>query len=272
MTTMPAVRTTGELYPAPTSAELYRFMSAVATGGRDDSHNALLRRALTTVERQALSDRAGEIAPLLERGAYRKIMRLVAEMLAGFGSARASEEEAEIIAAQYAAALGGLPVWAVERACGRFSRGEVEASEVGSKHLDRAFAPSTAQLRMVADKVVKPFVEDLYRIRMICGGTVERPDLSPEERERVGVKIAEYIEKRKREVDVENETKKQDGGARAIENTKQMVLAEYAAAGVKPVYSENGTLCSLSLYRSVGYTIQDVGGERVLVAPAKEGA
>jgi hypothetical protein len=268
---MPAVRTTGELYPATTSVEMHQFMSAVITGERDDRYNAILRRALTPAERQALTKRAGEIAPLLERAQYRKSAKIISEMLAGFGSSRASEDEAEVVAAQYAAALAGHPLWAIERACGRFSRGEVDADEVGAKHLDRAFAPSTAQLAMIAKKIVKPFEDDLIRIKMICGGTVVPEEISPEERERVGKKVAAFAAERRREEDSADEERRQST-QRSLENTRNLVLAEYRQAGIAPVYSDNGTLCSISLYRSLGYTIEEIDGRRALVAPAKAAA
>ena len=193
-------------------------------------------------------------------------------MFAGLRGANADEDEAEVIAAQYAKVLSGFPLWAIERACLRFARGEVKAEEVGAKVLDPSFRPASSQLRMIVEKVSRPYYSEVKRIEMTLRGTVAELELTPEERERTGKKIAEYLATRKLETEKVDVQLQQDAAAGAAEVTRRLILAEYAGAGVKPFYGADGTLCSLPLLRSLGYTIQEIGMERVLIAPAKERA
>lgn len=70
-------------------------------------------------------------------------------------------------------------------------------------------------------------------------------------------------------VEAEREKQKLVTLGKINDANQRALLREYADAGVDPIYGADGTLCSLSLYRSLGYTINEVGGERVLVAPVK---
>ena len=273
MNTLPAVQKTSELYPVPEDHGAMRLIDGVVTPERDDRFNFVLRRALTTVEREVLSARSRVILPHLAGASYSKIAKAVLNMFAGLRGANADEDEAEIIAAQYAKVLSGFPLWAIERACLRFARGEVSAEEVGAKVLDPSFRPASSQLRIIVEKISRPYYAEAKRIEMTLRGTVAKAEMTPEERERTGKKIEEYLATRKFETEVVDVQAQQDSAARVIENTKKMILSEYQSAGIKPVYGADGvTLCSLSLLRSLGYTVQEIGDERVLVAPAKEEA
>lgn len=53
----------------------------------------------------------------------------------------------------------------------------------------------------------------------------------------------------------------------ALEANRAQVLETYAAAGVQPPMGDGKTLVSLPLLLSVGWTIQDIHGEKTLVAP-----
>lgn len=273
MTTMPAVRTSQDLYPAPTSLDLSNFMYWIALAGRDAKHNAVLRRELTITERDALLKRGRALAATLERAPIRKIAKLISETLSGFGSSRASAEEAEIVAAQYAVVLAGLPLWAIERACLRFAGGDVKPEEIGAKHIDPNFGPSSAAVKIVASKIAAPYEEDLVKVRMICGGTVAPKEIGPEERKRVGEKLAARAKEMKQAGEVVDLEAQRVALARAAEVTKQTLLGEYRSAGLEPVCANDGTtLISLSMLRSLGYTVEEVAGERTLIAPAREAA
>jgi hypothetical protein len=272
MMTVPAVQTS-ELYPIANDPEANRLIEGLATPERDERFNFVLRRPLTMVEKEILSARSRAILPHLAGAKYSKIAKAVLNLFTGLGGTSANEEDAEVIAAQYANVLSGLPQWAIDRACMRFARGEVEASEVGAKTLDKSFRPASSHLRIIADKIARPYYSEAKRIEMTLRGTVAKAEITPEERARTGAKIAEYLKTRKLETEAVDLHAEQDRTAKSAELTKTLILAEYQSAGIKPVVGADGvTLCSLSLMRSLGYTVQEIGDERVLVAPAKESA
>lgn len=269
-TEMTAVAKTTELYPIPESNAALALISEVATTELDPMWNYVLRRALTTVDRQILSKRLGEIAPHLGPARYAKVAQAVLSCLVGFASKNTSDEDAEVIAAQYATMLAGLPLWAIQRACGRFGRGEVEASEVGAKHLDRAFPPSSAQLRMIAEKIVRPFDNEARRIDKALKGTVMKTVVGPAERERVSAKLEGLAGEFKLKA-METESEARAVAERKVfERTQRAVISEYQAAGVEPVVDGSGMVTSLSLLKSLGWTVEEIGNKTVLVAPAKE--
>jgi hypothetical protein len=103
-------------------------------------------------------------------------------MLLGFGSARASEEDAEAVVTQYVTVLANLPLWAVQRACRRFASGSVTKAECPD--WKRAFAPSSAQLCHLAQGLVQTFYVEERRIADALNG-IPRCQRTEEERERV---------------------------------------------------------------------------------------
>ena len=68
---------------------------------------------------------------------------------------------------------------------------------------------------------------------------------------------------------VEAETEKRKAATLKVvaAANEKMLLDEYRAAGVDPVPSDDGSIVSLPMLRSLGWTISEIGGERVLVAP-----
>jgi hypothetical protein len=107
------------------------------------------------------------------------LARAVTDMMLGFGSARASEEDAEAVVTQYVRALEHLPLWAVEQACLRFARGRVTKSECPD--WKRAYAPSTAQLCHIVEASVAEFWDEERRITAALTGV---PAYRPTEAER----------------------------------------------------------------------------------------
>lgn len=51
------------------------------------------------------------------------------------------------------------------------------------------------------------------------------------------------------------------------ETSQRLILAEYHAAGIAP---RPGTLVSIRTLMTLGWTIEDVGQDRILVAPPKQ--
>jgi hypothetical protein len=277
MTTMPAVRTVADLYPEP-DPDVRALLDAVAESERDEKGNYILRRDITIPERQILSRRLTALALFVEGGRPSKIGEAVSRMLSGFGSARADVEDAKAITVQYASVLRGLPLWAVERACMKFSTGQVDPADIGAKRIDRAFAPSSAQLRLLADKLARPIYIEASRIGMTLRGNYRPPTMTPEQVAASIPKIKKMQEAFHRGMaagNVKEAAEKvvlEDRARRESEDrSRKFILAEYSRAGVAPVYADAAKtmLLGLSILLQRGYTIEDVDGEQTLVAPEK---
>lgn len=271
MAPMPAVKTVAELYPPRCVPEWWKFLLAVATTDRDDSGNFVLHRALTVAERKALQDRAAVLAPWFESGKSGKIMAAIVNMLVGFGGKSLSIEEARIVATQYTVTMSDLPLFAIERACIRFSNGEVRAEEVGAKHIDRTFPPSTAQLHIVAKEIARPFGEERTRIYMTLNGSPPKREPDPAEKKAIGEKLNGFAEEMRRTVAEEEDAKLVEARTRASAESKahsrKMILREYEHRGLEPVSDANGNPHSISLLLSVGWRIEEMDGRNVLIKP-----
>lgn len=244
-------------------------MDAVVTPDRDAEGNAVLRRALTLPERQAISARAAQLSPWMKRGSTSKVVSLITEMLSGFGGSQMSLEEASAVASQYAAVVSGLPLWAIERACMRFAGGEVSAAEVGAKMLDRSFRPSSAQLNIVASKMANQVYDEVSRLSKIARGTVALRHVPPEERERVQAKLDELLGTLRAKGENFDKAGAESRTAEAAKRSEALALREYRAAGLEPVRSSDGMIISLSMLRSIGWIVEEVDGHPALIAPPK---
>lgn len=105
----------------------------------------------------------------------RKIGGAVTELLMAFASAPMSDAGAAARAKGYAVALEGVPSWAVQEACARWLRGDVEDGNL-------AFAPSPPQLRKIANAVMVPIRAQRVLLERVLSARVEE-EFSAEHRE-----------------------------------------------------------------------------------------
>lgn len=203
---------------------------------------------------------------------------VVLPMFIGFGSKNTTEEESALISMQYSYALGDLPIWAVKRACDRFSNGNVKPEEIQAKRIDPAFPPSTAQLHIIAREIARPTAAEFAQIGAILSGEPERAEQTPAEREATASLIAELHEETRvamaRAHLEETEADSRATERRTAEAAQRRLddrMAEYVNAGLEPPKpGPGGHITSLSMMLHVGWTIQKIGHTNVLVAPPKE--
>lgn len=273
MPPMPAVRTLAELYPPATEPGFWRALCSLTNGDINERGNFVLRRPISSEERTAIQERARVLGPWLTPGPTGKVALAVTNMLLGFAARQMSMKEAAAVATQYAMALHGIPLWAIERACMKFADNTVRDEDLGEGQTwNRAFGPSSAQLRIVAIALVRPFGEESTRIVMTIRGTVQRI-ISDEERAAAAVHIdagLADLKRRQAAAALEQEAsnvRRQTTLARSRRENEESILAEYEAIGLP---RPTGFLTSLSLLLHTGWTIQEVAGKPTLVAPMRE--
>jgi len=163
-------------------------LDSLLTDDVDRKGRRILAFAPDAKLRSLLQIRLLKLQPALTPGRPADLARAVTEMLLGFGSARATEEDAEAVVTQYVTVLAHLPLWAVAQACLSFARGRVTKAECPD--WKRAYAPSTAQLCQVAEASVREFWREESRINAaLTGVPTHRP--TEAERERVGRRFEE---------------------------------------------------------------------------------
>lgn len=275
--------TSRDLFPVQPDTEATRLIWRLQTRERDERGKMVLRAPISTIDRQTIAKRRDALVPAVAPAPPVKIKAAVAQMLTGFGSSRESDDSAAAASvAQYVHILMGLPIHAIERACRRFAAGEVTADEVGAKRIERAFAPSTAQLRMVAERVARPYYDEHRCAEMLLKGVTERVPLTPEERERAGARIRSMHGEVTAALAKSNldDARRQDEQHVDISKTvrdanDKIILKAYQDKGLAPVYAdtERTTLVSLEMMVARGWRIEeDQNGKNVLVAPAKKAA
>ncbi len=276
MAPMPKLMTQKELYPPETQASVSTLVSAVLTGDRDWSKGgkAVIRRALRSEERRALEDRQRDLAPWIGPGDKNKKRDALLAMLMGFGGPSTTPAEAAEIVTQYVTMCADVPAWAVGRACMRFSSGKVTAEELGEKFFSYSYRPSTAQVHKIAAQIAREVVEEYVRLEHALDA-VEAPKPKEETelgRARLLKRIGEWRDKRKVDQAAANEARlalrRVKDEARDQRHLDQR-LQEYADAGLKPPEPKDGIVTSLAMMRKMGWTVEEIGGERVLVAPGK---
>ena len=269
--------TTDELYPIPEAPEVRKLIFGMATRDRDENGKMLMLRALTTPEREAISNRMHQLAGPLAPAADGKIKAAINQMFLGLGgSATGDDMEAAAMLAQYVATMRGLPLFAIKQACGRFARGEVTADEVGEERIIKGIRPSTAYLRIVAEKIARRYWDEASVGSLVLNGVVALPPPVKTEASREHVakviketaaKLAEQdLEERKR--DVADGIRREDEATRRHRET---ILADYEARGLEPVYWDPATkkmLVAVSTLLTMGWTIEDGPNDRpVLMRP-----
>jgi hypothetical protein len=241
-----------DLYPLRFDRAVDDVLRQVLTPERDGEGRRIVRAKPDADQDRLLGERLGLLMQHMRAAPKGEIARAVLEMLTGFGSSRGSEQEAAAVVAQYVSVLQNMPLWAIRRACGRFARGEVQPDEIDGK-LDKAFAPSTAQLHTIVEKTAAPFFEETSKIRDARGGVLEhKPD--PVALQRMEVKAKRWLDRddeKARElqaaVDRERAGRAERHARELREGNDRMILREYQRLGIEPRYLSDGRLISPTL-------------------------
>lgn len=184
--------TFSELYPLKREDGIIALVQELLTFETQDG-KPILHRKLTNDERERLGRRAQELAKHLTAAHRATIKSLVMRLFAGFNKT-GTVEEGEAVISQYIVVLQHLPAWAIERACGKFSRGEpIEGIDGVERSIIMTRGPTTAQLYQVARKIADEWFVELHNVRRALSGFVPRI-ISDEERERVRQKLAEFAD------------------------------------------------------------------------------
>lgn len=271
MATMMSVPTVGELYPPAEPAEVSALRTTIVAFRPHGTAPVELARALSADERAALGRRKEVLDRWLAGGPPARATASIARMLMGMRGEAVGEEDAEMIAAQYAFALRELPHWAIERACTRFASGLVRPEEVGTKSIDLAFRPSTAQVAGVARALCGPLEGQRGEIEKILRGIVAgaRPPgprgTAAVNRHLDGLDGAAAVRESRRAEEIsarQPDVERRTNAARA---------EEYRRAGLRAPEPKGGLITSLPMMLKAGFTVREAGGgEKVLVAPDAE--
>jgi hypothetical protein len=201
-----------ELYPISAEARSTAITQNVLTWERNIDNKPVLSRALTGDERAYLLDRRSKLATAMAPGDTKEIRKSVSRMLAGFMAGKeVSDKSAVASIAQYISTLKRLPWWAIERACQKFSRGEI--TEVSGQPVNPAYGPSTAQLYQIASSLCTEFYKEMQAVNSAVTGVLEHKP-SPEEVERVSAGFDELVGGMKSFVDAEQEGRAAERRAR----------------------------------------------------------
>lgn len=230
-----------------------------------------LRRPLDRSEKTRLTARRNELVDnLMPARTVHEFQNDLLQMLMGFGG-KVEADDAAAITAQYSAMLTGLPAWAVRRACQRWGMGQVTPEEIGAKTINFAHRPSSAQVRQVAFGIVQPFTQELARINKTLNGIVQRPEQTPEERERTALAIRQMADETMARLDqktAEEQLREAQERARmdrrARDEHEVALRREYEARGLSP---PPGPLVSLPFLLRMGWTIESDGKSNFLVRP-----
>ena len=133
---------------------------------------------LTTTDRTSISlPRATELARQIGARDPDAVERQVAALMLTFRD-KSGDQDARTITRAYRMALADLSTPAVLAAIDRFARGKIDRNH--------AFAPSTAEIHVEAERIEREMRQELHRLRPSPQPVLAEPDISPEERARVG--------------------------------------------------------------------------------------
>lgn len=140
----------------------------------------------------ALTARRGELVNACQRSDPRSIVQRIARLFMRFPSTRLPDGTAETTMAAYAADLASFPMWAIEEACLVFIKGQGEGS--------KAFAPSSAELRIMCERAMWPVRHELNDITNVLNAEVYS-EPTPEVRAKILAEFRELVDELKLNVD-----------------------------------------------------------------------
>jgi hypothetical protein len=148
-----------------------------------------INKPLVSSDRAVLEARLAELDQFGALAERKAIATAVASMLALFSAGRVSKDEAAMLVSGYVSVLEKLPAWAVQKACGELSRGEVPG-------VSPDFPPTAARVHVIAVQHAKPYWVERRRISAVLGArVVARTEPTPEQIKRVGELVADFKDK-----------------------------------------------------------------------------
>lgn len=269
-----ALSKTSDLYP-PTDPDSGRLLDIILTGEHDDERRAIIRRAITSGERDQLRARARALDPWMKLADGDQIETVILQTGLGLATKAETAREAALRVRHYAEILADVPLWAIKRACHRFATGSVTADELRDRNFAAGMVPTTAHLHRVASGMSRPLAHERIRITAALNGIVRRGPPTEEEKQRVrdlhaqfvgrAEPEAEQLEKARLQVVRQEMEKRHAAGAEALR------VQEFTDAGVDaPKTPPGGIAVTLTTMLKLGYTIEEhPEGGNVLVAPAR---
>lgn len=257
-------------YPIEADRETAKLVDGLI-GFKNSDGTYELTRALTPAERRQIEARRNLLADNLAPCRPDDIFDDILEMLMGFGGADyQSEETASAIASQHAAVMATCPVWAVKRALGRWARGEVSAAEIGEKTISRTRSPSAAQVKLVAEELARPSRQELARLNQTLRAAAIQKPPTDEQRAAAAPRIKSMLDEvraKQAESDLAEQARAAELRASLDRKTRERneywIRQEYLDLGLTPPTP----LHSLSTLKSLGYTVENVGGRNILMRP-----
>jgi hypothetical protein len=134
-----------------------------------------INRALSDAERATLQRRASDLASGLtpmqphEKDDARAAMHA---MLGGFRSRRETGADAQAAVEVLLAILQGFPGWAIEQACLRIAKRQVDIDPP----LDPRWAPNDGQVHEIVEAIVKPYRKSLDAAQALLAAPVAKPE------------------------------------------------------------------------------------------------
>jgi hypothetical protein len=234
-----------------------------------------LRRPLTVPERAALDARARAlepaVAPYARPADEDRVADALLALLDSYSAQRLTKEEAMARVDGAMEVLADLPAWSIEEACLRIRRnGYMVIDAKGRARLEQTFTPNDSQIHSVAEDLVKARRDARDSALALLAAPVEE---SPEDhRPSIAEMLAEArqtMQPSDAEID-DDRVRRDDIARRSVKRQDEAIRSEYIAAGLEP--PTGGVLVSLPMMLKAGHTIEEIGGRKVLVGPARRAA
>lgn len=263
------------LYPIPDDPEIRKFIFGRARRARDENGKMIVPVGLSAIEREMVIKRLRVLAAGLGPAENRLIKSAVLELFSGMAATESDDLGAAATAAQFVSVLRGLPYFAIKRACDRFARGEVTAEDVGEKTApSKAYRPSTAQLRIVAEAIARPHWDEASVGSLLLEAVVERPIKKSEDSKERAEQFRQTFQQQVAQAELADRDRTE--WARLIAEAEQFNrdrdarIAEYRNNGLEPVFSDASKILvtSLSMMLRNGWRVEDgLNGKSILVRP-----
>lgn len=198
---------------------------------------AILERRLRDLDRLLMPMRGAEI---------QRASAAIAAMLGGFLSARSGDTKSVLTA--YTAALNDLPLWAIEEACRKITRGALP-------DINPDFAPSAARLHQAVGELLIGLQGERHSIKTILETKPKDEEATPADaRDRIVAgfaKLQSELHGRSSGGSDADKRRKAEMHQRQIERNDADIIAEWRAVGLEPIMSQ-GRPISLDLAKQIG--------------------